>query len=91
MKARAYVMGRAVPLEGIANGASTILEVELDDGRTVQLVVDCGGRIGLRAWGNIPAKVGNSTQAGFECHLNFDEQTTCPTCYGKVGECNCDA
>jgi hypothetical protein len=91
MKARAYVMGRAVPLEGVRNPGSTILEVELDDGRTVQLCVDVEGHIHLRAWGNIPAKVGNSTQASFDCQLNLEEQTSCPTCYGRLGECNCDA
>ena len=88
MKTRTYIHGRAVPLE-LNNPGSTILEVEMDDGRTVQLVVNDTGHIGLRAWANIPINVGNATQATFECLLQFEEQTFCGTCYNRLGDCIC--
>lgn len=90
MKARAYVHGHAVPLDNANNPGSTILEVELDDGRTVQLVVNDTGHIGVRAWGNIPAKVGNTAQVSFECLLHHETQTNCPVCYGKEGDYSCE-
>lgn len=88
MKTRAYVMGRPVPIEGINNPGSVILEVEMEDGRTVQLAVYRTGQIDLRAWGNIAAKVGNMAQVDMHCTVVPQEQTTCEICYHRL-PCNC--
>ena len=90
MKARAYVMGRAIDIPNISNPQSIILEVELDDGRTVQLSVSDTGHIWLRGWGNIPAKVGNGTVVTMDCELPHEDPTTCGICYSKLEEgCTC--
>ena len=86
MKVRAYVMGRAIELEGVNNPT---LEVEFDDGRTVQLVVNDDGGILLRGWGNIPSKLGNSNSVQMYCDLQYQEPKTCHICWGPIAECNC--
>lgn len=70
-KVRAYVCGKAVPIEGVTNMGSTILEVELHDGRTVQMVVRLDGTIHIRGWGNVPAKVLNCNSVEVTCILPF--------------------
>lgn len=70
MEARAYVHGKALPLSGVSNPGSVILEVELPDGRTVQMRVTDEGEVNLRAWGNIPEKVGNMDQFSFHGQLS---------------------
>jgi hypothetical protein len=60
MRVAAYKSGKAIPINGVANPGSVILEVSLDDGRTVQLTVSSDGTVWLRGWGNTPAKVGNA-------------------------------
>lgn len=65
-------------VQGHALGSTALLEVEFDDGRTVQLRVEEGlpyphepretprdGAVFLRCYGNIPARVGNGTQHHF--------------------------
>jgi hypothetical protein len=80
IKARAYVRGKVVELPDLNNIGSVILEVELDDGRTVQLSVGIEGRIHLRAWGNIPAKVGNADSVHLTAIVPFEE----PNMYWKT-------
>ena len=86
MRISHYVMGKAIAL---AETTSAIVEIELVDGRTVQLVVRPDGEIDLRGWGNIPASLGNSTCVGFHCQLDWKQATCCETCYGRLGRCGC--
>jgi len=81
---RAYVMGKPVVLHNILNSGNVVLEVELDDGRTVQLVVSGDGEIHLRAWGNVPAKIGNMDRTGFSAVVPCEEQTTDPVTYERL-------
>lgn len=85
----AYVAGKTVPIEGAVNQGSAILEVRLDDGRTVQLCVNNDGGVNLRGWGNVPGKVGNSTRLDFSAYLPHEDPTTCETCLDKLGGCGC--
>lgn len=82
---RAYVHGRPVALpRALGNLGSAVLEVELEDGRTVQLVVSGNGDVHLRAWGNVPAKIGNMNRTGFSARVEFEEQTTDPVTYERL-------
>ncbi len=82
---RAYVSGRRVVLpEALGNPGSAVLEVELEDGRTVQLAVSGDGEIFLRAWGNMPQKLGNMNRTGFSAHVEFEEQTHDPVTYERL-------
>jgi len=83
MKARTYIRGRAIPI--VVNQPQAVLEVELDDGRTVQLSVDEAGTILLRGWGNIPASLGNNNTIVLACQINPQKQTHCPVCYNLFG------
>jgi hypothetical protein len=49
-----------------------VLDVELQDGRTVQLIVNGDGSIDLRGWGNIPIKLGNDNRLNFRADLVFE-------------------
>lgn len=89
MKARAYVGGKPIELDRMTNPGSAILEVELNDGRTVQLCVNKDGGICLRGWGNIPATVGNSNSIVLTCELKYEEPTTCDRCYNQFEKCDC--
>ena len=95
MKVSAYKMGTRVSILDIDNPGSAILEVTLDDGRTVQLVVESTGLVFLRGWGNVPAKLGNCNLMGFSAQLQKEKQTHCEKCYGKLdsntsrGGCTC--
>jgi len=89
MKAFAYIHGKPLQLQGVSNPGSIVLEVRLDDDRTVQLVVRDDGEIQVRGWGNIPILVGNGNQVEFACRLTPEEQTHCPQCYGHIEYCNC--
>ena len=83
---RAYVGGRPISLpEALGNPGSAVLEVELEDGRTVQLVVSGEGDVHLRAWGNVPAKIGNMDRTSFSAHVQFEEQNTDPVTYERLG------
>jgi len=63
MKARIYNHGSPHDLSdkvsGFGEHQSACFEVELDDGRTLQLVVYGTGRYYMRGWGNIPKLVNN--------------------------------
>lgn len=85
MIARTYVMGQPKFIE-VNDPHSAVIEIELDDGRTVQLVVNKDGTIYLRGWGNIPGKVGNSNKVEFVCELNKEPQTHCHICYNELKE-----
>lgn len=88
MKARTYVQGQPIPIEvnqPAGTAGTAVLEVELDDGRTVQLSVDEAGVILLRGWGNIPATVGNGNTVELTCQVNPQKQTHCPICYNPFG------
>lgn len=52
MKTKIHVQGR--PAIEVDQPGTVTVEVELDDGRTVQLSVDETGVILLRSWTNIP-------------------------------------
>jgi len=80
-------MGSPKPVETNLRGA--VLEVELDDGCTVQMSVGEDGKVAVRAWGNVPGKVANMDQASAYFLLMPEVQTTCPVCYGPIGECEC--
>lgn len=80
MKLRAYKAGSATDISDLTNRLDAVVEVELPDGRTVQLAVDDIGRINLRAWGNTPCKVGNDASISLHMILPFQEQTTCEKC-----------
>ena len=89
---RAYVGGVETPIEGIANPGSVILEVELEDGRTVQFCVNEDGHVEVRGWGNIAAKLGNMNSLQFNANLAFEEPTTCEVCYHRLTDnCGCDS
>lgn len=90
MDARSYIMGRpqSVPVNRHAAGANVVLEVELADGRTVQLCVNHTGDIHVRGWGNVPQSVGNMNQVEFSCKLVWEEQTTCRMCGYNLGDCS---
>jgi len=81
MKTRIYTRGRPISIE--LNQPTAVLEVELDDGRTVQLNVDKAGAIFLRGWGNIPAKVGNDSTVELICQINPQKPTHCFTCHNS--------
>lgn len=81
MRVAAYKAGARVPINGVTNPGSVVLEVVLDDDRTVQIVVDKDGEIGLRGWGNVPARVGNGNKLEFRAVLQREEATHCERCY----------
>ena len=84
---RAYVSGNPIVLhEALGNSDSVVLEVELEDGRTVQLVVSGDGRVDLRAWGNVPAKLGNDYLTSFDAVIPFQRQTHDPITYERLKE-----
>lgn len=87
MKAVSYIGG--IPKQIPINHCGAVLEVQLQDGRTVQLSVGDDGLVNLRAWGNVPAKVVNGDQAGASFKLAFEPQTSCPTCYDRLNKCLC--
>ena len=89
MKAFAYVHGKPLPLQGVSNPGSIVLEVVLDDDRTVQLVVRDNGEIQVRGWGNTPILLGNGNQVEFMCRLAHEEQTYCPRSYTPIKDCKC--
>ena len=59
-----------------ASPMHAVVEVILDDNRTVQLVVSKDGKITLRAWGNTPMLLGNGESTSFTAILPY-EQPTC--------------
>jgi len=89
-KVRAYVSGETVPLLGLNNPGGTILEVELPDGRTVQLTVHNDGGVMVRGWGNIPGKVGNSNSLTLNAMVPPEAPSTCEKCHNKFAMCGCE-
>lgn len=75
MKLRSYVGGAAVDLSQHVQHHAAVVEVELDDHRTVQLVVDRAGSIHLRAWGNTPMLLGNWNKVGMDAELAYEPAT----------------
>ena len=75
---RAYVGGakRVLPLHGVSNAYGTVLEVVLEDDRTVQFSVNGDGAIMLRGWGNVPMLLGNAAQVSVVLNLSPEN----PTC-----------
>jgi hypothetical protein len=47
------------------DGQGACVEVVLEDGRTYQMYVVGDGSVHVRAWGNVPALLGNGTMAHF--------------------------
>jgi hypothetical protein len=86
MRVAAYKSGKAIPINGVANPGSVILEVSLDDGRTVQLTVSSDGTVWLRGWGNTPAKVGNANSLNILAEIQKQEQTHCEVCYCPLND-----
>jgi hypothetical protein len=86
MRVAAYVNGSHLPIRGVANRDSVILEVTLDDSRTVQLDVRGDGVVQLRGWGNNPAKVGNWNTLNLTTQINKQEQTHCEVCYCPLND-----
>lgn len=79
-----------IPVNTHANGANAVIEVELNDGRTVQLYINEEGDFCIRGWGNVPAKIGNMNRITLACHIEHEPQTTCSICYGRLGGCTCE-
>lgn len=90
MKVRIYKNGLGKTLLDTFDPKGGLVELIASDGRTVQLYFNDEGDIRLRAWGNIPASVGNGSFTMFTCNLQSEEPTTCVTCYGRLGKCDCD-
>jgi hypothetical protein len=74
---RSYDMGTAQPIDRkhYSPEHSAIIEVELEDGRTVQLTVTTNGEVYFRGWGNIPARLGNIARFAFNCEIPVEEAT----------------
>lgn len=78
MKVTAYKWGvrhditEEVVTHGAA-GAASVIEVQLADGRTVQLVVESDGSVRVRGWGNKPALVGNMENTSFTATIPTQE------------------
>lgn len=89
IRIKRYYMGK--PIDVCQESHSALIEAVLPDGRTVQLAVRPDGEIDLRAWGNVPALVGNSNSIGFHCKLEREDATTCSGCHHKFEECGCVA
>ncbi len=66
---------------------SNVVEIVLDDNRTAQMYFREDGELSIRAWGNVPAKLGNGNDTSFRCKVKPEEPTTCEICYTKIGEC----
>jgi len=88
MKVAAYKFGKRVPIEGIENPDSVVLEVVLDDDRIIQLNINETGQIFLRGWGNTPVKVGNCNKLELFAQLQKEEPTHCEKCHGKLDSDN---
>jgi hypothetical protein len=86
VKAVTYINGQQKTIE--VQDHTAVLEVELSDGRTIQLTFNEDGVVFLRGWGNIPAKLGNGNSMTFRAQLQFEEQTTCPVCYDRLERCD---
>lgn len=87
MKLVCYKYGHRYLLDEFNRGA--IVEVEMNDGRTIQLCVDEDGEVNLRGWGNIPGKVGNWSRMNFTAQLLSEVPTHCDICYNHLEECKC--
>ena len=81
MEVAAYKSGVRIPIDNVANRDSVVLEVKLDDGRTIQLTFDTEGMFYLRGWGNIPARLGNSNKVVFQAAVQYEEATHCEVCF----------
>ena len=80
---RHYVQGSPVTLvETVA--FSSVVEIVTGDGRTVQVTLGREGEVSLRAWGNVPAKVGNMEQISFHAVLRPEEQTHDPVTHQPI-------
>lgn len=77
------------PREVVRLRQSGIVEVVLDDGRTAQMIFRTDGQLTIRAWGNIPAKIGNANMTGMYTTVEFEKPTTCEVCYNRLGNCGC--
>lgn len=94
MKLAAYKAGARVPILDVTNPDSVVLEVVLDDDRTVQIAVSNKGLVSLRGWGNVPAKVGNWNKLEFTAELQKEDANHCEKCYCPLTgsariKCNC--
>ncbi len=78
MKGRTYVLG--IPHDVRVGRKSACFEAELDDHRTVQMVVYDDGTVLVRGWGNAPQLVGNMTQVSFEARVSPQDPTTDEHC-----------
>lgn len=76
MKLRNYKNGTPIDLSHALGTHAAVVEVELDDGRTVQMVVRHDGAVDLRAWGNSPMRLGNGNKTAIR-FVVAHEPATC--------------
>jgi hypothetical protein len=84
---RLYKNGKAEIIHTDTN--ASIIEIILDDGRTAEMYFTNDGKLSVRAWGNIPAKLGNSDNTAFRCNVIYEEATNCEKCYNLLNSCTC--
>ena len=84
----AHDLPEAIELSAL--GQSVCVQFTTNDDRQLQVRFEEDGRIIIRGWGNIAAKLGNADQVKFMATIALEEQTTCPSCFGKVGKCSCE-
>lgn len=83
---RHYEMGRAIHDATTTNDG--VVQIVLDDGRTAQIVFRQDGGLSVRAWGNVPGKLGNRHAAGMHAEVH-QPADTCDKCYNRLSDCGC--
>lgn len=95
MRIAIYKQGHKTTVDNSSDN-SAIVEVVLDDDRTVQLSVQNDGSVFLRGWGNVPAKVGNWNRLNLAAKIEKEAATTCEVCHCPLdggpekGRCQCE-
>ena len=69
-KIQTYVSGNPKVIE--TGTFANVAEIVLDDGRTAQMYFTDDGELSIRAWGNIPAKLGNGNKTSFRSMVDFE-------------------
>ncbi|HJS82296.1 MAG TPA: hypothetical protein VJ742_05615 [Nitrososphaera sp.] len=83
---KTYIQGNPTVVQ--ADNLGGCVEVVLNDGRTAQMYFTEDGKLSVRAWGNIPASLGNSNKTSFRCVVYPETKTHCAICFSKLNECS---
>jgi hypothetical protein len=86
---RSYDAGSAATDAFVSSNRATV-ELITRDGRTAQVSFWEDGRLSMRAWGNVPAKLGNSNKTAMECFVPIEEPSSCEYCYWQLEKCTCE-